>query len=463
MMGDIEAGNVNCVIVKDLSRLGRDYIEAGRLIQKTFPAFLVRFIALTDQFDSLTADDHETSLVLPVKNFVNDSYCRDISNKVRSQQKIKREKGEFVGAFCVYGYRKSDEDRHVLTPDAYAAGIVQRIFAWKLEGCSAGAIARRLNGWGISSPMEYKRRRGENFRTGFAVNISPRWSAVAIRRILTDETYIGNLAQGKEEKINYKVKKSIRKPREAWIRVENTHESIVTKEDFDLAQELLAVDTRAIRGEKKFPMYAGLLFCGDCKRPMVRRRGKERTRLICSSHNRNGSCGRHAVWEETIEDLVLKILQQQVFLLMERECVAARTENLAVSSGEITAGKREIEKLRRELLACQSLQRDMRKDLENGTITREDFLLFGEIYEKQSEALQQMILRQEQMLWVLLQSLREAKERLALAKETLQISGLDRRTLLTFVSRILVYEDRRIYLEFRYGEPFSAIIRKEAG
>ena len=148
---------------------------------------------------------------------------------------------------------------------------------------------------------------------------------------------------------------------------------------------------------------------------------------------------------------------------MERECVAARTENLAVCSGEITAGKREIEKLRRELLACQSLQRDMRKDLENGTITREDFLLFGEIYEKQSEALQQMILRQEQMLWVLLQSLREAKERLALAKETLQISGLDRRTLLTFVSRILVYEDRRIYLEFRYGEPFSAIIRKEAG
>ena len=111
MMEDIEAGNVNCVIVKDLSRLGRDYIEAGRLIQKTFPAFSVRFIALTDYFDSLTADRNETALVVPVKNFVNDSYARDISNKVRSHQKVKREKGDFIGAFTVFGYKKKREQQ----------------------------------------------------------------------------------------------------------------------------------------------------------------------------------------------------------------------------------------------------------------------------------------------------------------------------------------------------------------
>ena len=145
MMKDIEAGHVDCVIVKDLSRLGRDYIEAGRLIQKTFPAFSVRFIALTDHFDSLTADYNETSLVVPVKNFVNDSYSRDISGKVRSHQKIKREKGEFIGSFTVFGYKKSEDNRNQLVPDDYAADIVKKIFAWKIEGYSKLAIAKRLD------------------------------------------------------------------------------------------------------------------------------------------------------------------------------------------------------------------------------------------------------------------------------------------------------------------------------
>ena len=154
MMRDVETGLVDCVIVKDLSRLGRDYIEAGRLIQKTFPALCVRFIAITDHYDSLTAGYNEFSLVLPVKNFVNDSYCRDISCKVRSHQTAKRERGEFTGAFPVYGYRKDPGRKGRLVPDAYAAQVVRDIFAWRLEGISAAAIARRLNEFGILSPME---------------------------------------------------------------------------------------------------------------------------------------------------------------------------------------------------------------------------------------------------------------------------------------------------------------------
>lgn len=136
MMEDIEAGCVDCVIVKDLSRFGRDYIEAGRLIQKTFPAFSVRFIALNDNFDSLTADFNEKTLVLPVKNFVNDAYCSDISKKIRSHQQVKREKGDFIGAFAVYGYRKDPENINRLLVDEYAAGIVKKIFAWKTAGLS---------------------------------------------------------------------------------------------------------------------------------------------------------------------------------------------------------------------------------------------------------------------------------------------------------------------------------------
>ena len=151
MLSDIKAGRVNCVIVKDLSRFGRDYIETGRYLDQIFPALGVRFIALTDRYDSFSADAGERNIVLPVKNFINDSYCRDISTKVKSQLAIKRRKGECLAAFAVYGYRKSAEDRNRLLVDDYAAGIVRRIFAWKIEGMAVSAIAEKLNGLHILS------------------------------------------------------------------------------------------------------------------------------------------------------------------------------------------------------------------------------------------------------------------------------------------------------------------------
>ncbi|WP_333813996.1 recombinase family protein, partial [Muricomes intestini] len=290
MMADIKAGNVNCVIVKDLSRLGRDYIEAGRLIQKTFPAFRVRFIAVTDHFDSQTADYNTKSLVLPVKNFINDSYCRDISQKVKSHQRIKREQGKFIGAFAMYGYRKSDEDRNRLCPDDYAADIVRKIFAWKLEGMSTLAIAQRLNELGILSPMEYKKAQGEKFSTSFQTKPTAKWSAVAVKRILTNEVYTGVMVQGKNEQVNYKVKKMVAKPEKEWIRVEGTHEAIVSHEDFEIVQALMAVDTRAKTGAKCAHLFSGLLFCGDCKEPMIRRvnryKGTSKVYFICPTRNR---------------------------------------------------------------------------------------------------------------------------------------------------------------------------------
>ena len=167
----------------------------GRLIQKTFPEYNVRFIAINDNYDSLTADFNEKSLVLPVKNFMNDAYCRDISVKVRSQKKIKRESGQYVGAFTVYGYRKDPEDKNHLIVDSYAAGIVRNIFEWKMDGYSFEGIADRLNQMGVLSPMEYKLANGEKFSTGFQTSNRKKWSAVAIRRILMDETYIGTLVQ----------------------------------------------------------------------------------------------------------------------------------------------------------------------------------------------------------------------------------------------------------------------------
>lgn len=462
MMQDIETGNVNCVIVKDLSRLGRDYIEAGRLIQKTFPAFSVRFIALTDHFDSLTADYNETSLVVPVKNFVNDSYSRDISNKVRSHQKVKRENGDFIGAFAVYGYKKRDDNRNMLVPDAYAADIVKKIFAWKLEGYSNLAIAERLDGLGILSPMEYKKMQGEKLQTGFATGVKAKWSAVAVKRILINENYTGTLVQGKEEKINYKVKKLVKKPEEEWTKVQEAHEAIISKEDFEIVQDLLKIDTRAGIGEKKAHIYAGLLFCGDCGEPMIRRlnryKGKETVSFICSTKNKGGECTRHTISEDELNHLVLTGLRQQVLLFLNKSRVLEVMDQMEIHFEEVVSFDKEIKRLHSEQDKYLALRAGLYEDLKKKIITEEDFKNFREIYEKRYQELQQAIDNQEETIKKLFQSGVTAGINLERMKTVMQITELDRMTLLSFVRRILVYEDKRVYLEMRYKELFSKVI-----
>lgn len=456
MMRDIEAGHVDCVIVKDLSRLGRDYIEVGRLIQKTFPAFSVRFIALTDHFDSLTADYNEKSLVVPIKNFVNDSYSRDISEKVRSHQKIKRENGKFIGAFAVYGYRKGTENRNKLIPDDYAANIVKKIFALKIEGYSNLAIAKKLDEAGILSPLEYKKLQGIKLQTGFFTKVKSGWSAVAVKRILTNENYIGTLVQGKEEKINYKVKKSVVKPEKEWVRVSDAHEAIVSEEDYRIVQELLHTDTRAAAGEKKAHVYSGLLFCGDCMAPMMRRvsryNGKEKVSFVCSTKNRGGVCTRHAIEEEALEHMVLTELQFQTALFMDKAKVLTCLESMEVDFKEVASFNIEIERLHKEQDKYMYLRSGLYEDMKSSVITEEDFKNFGRIYEERYQELQQSVCNQEETINKLLQSAASAGINLERMKASMQVNELDRRTLISFVKRILIYEDKRVYLEFRYKE-----------
>ena len=462
MMKDIEAGNVDCVIVKDLSRLGRDYIEAGRLIQKTFPAFSVRFIALTDHFDSLTADYNETSLVVPVKNFVNDSYSRDISGKVRSHQKVKRENGGFIGAFAVYGYKKSEDNRNLLVPDDYAADIVRKIFAWKIEGYSNLAIAELLDDLGILSPMEYKKMQGEKFQTGFVTRVKTKWSAVAVKRILTNENYTGTLVQGKEEKVNYKVKKSVMKPEKEWTKVQEAHEAIISMEDFEIVQDLLKIDTRAGAGEKKSHIYAGILFCGDCMEPMIRRvnryKGKETVSFICSTKNKGGKCSRHTISESDLNHLVLTGLRQQVSLFLNKSKVLNAIEQMEINFEEVAAFDKEIERLHSEQDKYLTLRAGLYEDLKKQILTEEDFKNFREIYEQRYQELQQAIHNQEETIKKLFKSGVTAGINLERMKNVLQITELDRATLISFVKRILVYEDKRVYLELRYKELFSKVV-----
>lgn len=235
----VEQGEIDCILVKDLSRFGREYIETGYYLQEYFPSHHVRFIAICDGYDSSTSEFMEQSLLMPILNILNDSYCQDISKKVRMQQMIKRREGAYIGAFCVYGYKKDDKNPNHLMVDREPAGVVQYIFALRLLGNSAEKICARLNDEKIPSPYQYKKLLGSAYASGLAGKEDSRWHPGAVRRILHNEMYTGVMVQGKRRKISYKLSIRENVPREEWIRVEGTHEPIVPRQAFELAKKPL--------------------------------------------------------------------------------------------------------------------------------------------------------------------------------------------------------------------------------
>lgn len=233
MMEAVKNKEVNCIIVKDFSRLGRNFIETGKYIEKIFPFMGVRFISVNDDYDSTRPRTSSDNLIVPVKNLMNDAYCRDISVKIRSHLDIKRKKGQCIAPFAVYGYRKSEENHNQLIVDEEAAAVVRGIFKQKLEGYSAQAIADRLNEQDILSPMEYKCFNGSRYKSAFRQKESALWTAVAVLRILKNPVYVGTLVQGKRSTPNYKVKKLFDVPQEQWITVMDSHEAVISKEMFE--------------------------------------------------------------------------------------------------------------------------------------------------------------------------------------------------------------------------------------
>lgn len=243
MIRDLEDGLFNTIIVKDLSRFGRDYIESGKYLQKVFPKKNIRFISVNDNYDSENADVSDTHLILPIRNFINDSYCRDISMKVKSSKEVKRKNGQFIGAFAPFGYKKDVKDKHKLVVDTEVSHIVERIFQMKIDGYSSKAIADFLNSIGLATPSRHKENSGENFSTGFVVKNS-KWDSKTVNRVIQNKVYIGVLEQGKTAKLNYKSKKEVKVSKEDWIITEDAHEGIVSKSVFALANKMLLRDVK---------------------------------------------------------------------------------------------------------------------------------------------------------------------------------------------------------------------------
>ena len=461
MCSDIYDGKVNMVIVKDLSRLGRDYIESGRYVKKIFPSLNVRFVSILDHFDSLTASQSDINLLIPVKNFVNDNYSRDISGKVRSHQEVMRENGLYVGAYVAYGYKKMETDKNRIVPDEYSADIVRRIFSWKLKGMSAAAIADKLNRLGVIAPSEYKRLMGINYKSGFQKKSRAQWSAASVIRILKNRIYIGVLEQGKRVKINYKLDKTVSRPKEEWAVIENNHEAIVSKTDFENVARLMRLDTRIAPKQEKLYLFSGLLFCGACGRIMVRRtvkRSKDQgIYYICSTYNKGQGCSRHSIEERMIEEIVLDAVKRHIAQVEEMDQMFAMLSSMEVNYGDVLANDKEIQAKYNELEKCRRMQLALRKDLLAGIISEEEQIQFGKIYAEREDAIKKSIAALREEMELIFDKGLMVNQWIKNLADSQNISNLNRDIVLNLIEKIIVYEDSRLEIIFKYEDKYKAV------
>ena len=458
----IRSGQVDCVIVKDLSRLGREYIETGRYLEMVFPDQGVRFIAINDDVDS---DNHSQSddILIPVKNLINESYCRELSRKLRAQFRIQRRNGEYLGAFTSYGYRKSEEDKHKLVIDEYPAEVVKSIFSLKLQGYSQQAIADCLNRAGALSPSEYKKQQGSRYKSGFKTKGSGEWTAVSVRRILTNTLYIGELVQGKRGTPNYKVKLMRERKPEEWVVVEHNHEPIIDELMFMTVQKILQRDTRTSPSGEVVKPLAGLAFCPDCGRAMstrsVTRSGKRFNYYVCSTYKRGKGCSNHGISQEKLETVVFHAIQNQIMAVVEMDKLMEQvTENdyLAVKLRRIDI---QIEQKDLEIEKYEDYRAKLYEAMRDDLISREEYQTMRTEYSRRIEDAKSACDVLEAEKAEIQNETTPSRTWMEQFIKYRSISQLNREMVVCMVDRIYVYENGKVHIDFNYRDEMSEAFR----
>lgn len=459
MLEDIKTGTINCVIVKDLSRFGRNYIEVGKYLEEIFPLLGVRFIAISENYDSAYTNRGSEQLVIPFMNLVNDAYCRDISVKTRSSFELKQQKGEYIGSFTPYGYKKRPDDIHHFMIDQKSGEVVNRIFEWTIAGMSNQNIADKLNREGIPSPAEYKKRQGENFKCHFQKNLQSQWSALTIRRILENRVYIGMMEQGKTYSINYKVKKRIKRDKEDWYCVEDAHESIIDKDTFYLVQKILGMDSRTSPGEETIYLYSGMLVCGKCGETMLRRRkvakGRKYVYYGCYDEKKSIRCKNICIREDKLDQAVLKTITKHIASAIQMTNMIEEINKIPLEEREVKSLERMIEEKEKEITKFEQLKLKLYEDYSDSFIGKEEFESFRAIYnkrEKESISIKKELeLKKKQFL----EGDTQTQKWLDYFKRYENVESLNRTLLLTLVERITVYSKSEIEVLFRYKDEFA--------
>lgn len=459
VMDAVNAGTVNCVIVKDLSRLGREYVETGKYLEMVFPSMGIRFIAINDDVDSRKANSGD-DILIPVKNIMNESYCRELSKKLRRQFKIQRSNGEYLGAFASYGYRKDPEDKHKLVIDEYAAEIVRAIFVLKLKGYSQQSIADYLNSEAVLPPAEYKKSQGLNYKSGLKGSGQATWRAFAIQNILTNPVYIGVLVQGKRGTPNYKIKQMRVRDEEQWCVRKDNHEAIIDEYTFESVQKVLKRDTRVAPKTEAVNPLSGLVFCADCGRSMIKRsvsRGNKKFHYyVCSTNKKGDGCSSHSISMETLENTVMRAIKNQINLVVEMKQLLEEVNHSDILSVKLRRLDLLIAEKNKEIDKQKDFRMKLYEALSDGLIEREEYDAMRKRTTVTIETAEAVVQKLDaERAEIVSQNTRNLSwlERFARYQDYAKLS---REIAVAFIDRVTVYEDKTVHIDFNYRDEIAS-------
>ncbi len=460
MLAKIKTGDINCVIVKDLSRFGRNTIESSNFIEVVFPILKVRLISLLDNVDTYLDPSSTNGLLVPFKNIMNDEYVRDLSVKVRSAQKTYMKKGLFIGSFACYGYEKCKENKHKLVVDKEASEVVKKIFDMFLSGKSINAIAKFLNAKKILTPLAYKKNKGFHYKNLKGNGVYNIWNSTSIKKILSNQIYVGDMVQGTRETMSYKNHKIVEKPIEEWFIVQDTHEAIISREDFKKVQNLLKNNKKQNKNPFKTYILSGLVKCGDCGKTLQvclqsKKSLNENYYFRCPTYVMSGGkiCTKHSIRNDKLEELVFEIVKKYIDI---SDDLKHFTKNTMIEKFEIGKGieKQQI-KLMNELNSLKDSLNVLYFKFKAGEIMVEDYLLQKDCFFKKISSLENELVSNCDQINKNIEF--ENNKFISVFAKYKGFTSLTKEMANELINKILVYENNHIEINFNFQDEFNKI------
>ena len=482
LMDDVRTGKIQCIVVRDLSRFGRDYVETGSYLEKIFPALGTRFISVKENFDNFTCGNAMESLSVSLQNLVNAMYSRDISKKVSTALRAQMETGNFRNRNLPYGYLWNG-DKTAYVVDEEAAAVVRQIFEWKLREVSVYTIVERLKAGGIESPERHKRRAGS--RNGGNIQ-GEGWCPSTIRGILQNRAYIGEMVCGKSETALYKGLKKHVTETDKWIVVPDAHPPIVSVSDFEAVERQMREDSAHretamewsadIRADM-IDLFAGKIFCADCGKRMYYKRQRIQCKGVvfrgvydCSTHMRrgHGTCFKHAMRQDALNEKVFNAIRDQLQVALDYEKLL-----LAMRGGDREASVREKHKaavasVKLRLNALKKKRAGLYESYAEGILNEEEYAFAKQTYEEQYEALNRLLDEAVERRERFLASISPDNKWLTMMRGVAGMTGLTQELVDAIIEKVLVYGEGRIEVVLNYNDVFYAMLEcveqiKEAG
>lgn len=465
MMEDIYNGQVNCVIVKDLSRFGRNYTDAGHYLDNVFVRLQIRFIALNNGIDTAanTMNAATRCIAVGVQNVINESLAATTSVNVRGTLNVNREQGKFIGSFAAYGYMKDPADHHKLIVDPETAPIVQLIFRKFIDGRSIIGIAKDLNELGIPNPTRYKQLKGFNYRHPAGEKLDGLWPDSSVRRILKNEMYIGNMVQGKTATVSYKINKCRNVPQSDWIVVENTHEAIIDKETFAKAQSLFNQFTRTTPQNRDKDLFSGFLRCADCHAAMSKKVNKHSYgtyhyyRCSTARKMKKSVCSNHTIRTDKLETAVLTTIRTMIDTAVTMDDLLKQINASPVKRKEADHVKTAIATHEAELSKYRQMILDLYPDWKSGLISKEEYIRLKDRLSEKAASLERGLQNLRRSQEELVNGITEANDFIVHFTKFGTLNELTRPLLVELVDKIYIHEGGEITIKFKFADAYQQL------